>query len=165
MEEAIKARNDDKLLALPMKIEADTTEILYGKTRRNTPQPITIYGLLGKLTLDGYASAKLNHHDLTPDGTHAGGLHRVKINQTVPKCWIANKRRKRKATDAEPPPATWKETAAHLHDLSMVPNEYVMWTWYAHLVTEPYPVVMLQSPALVWSRTIHFTEGQIFQFA
>ena len=96
---------------------------------------------------------------------HAGGLDRWKIERAVEKWWVAAKSKKRKTVEGEPPAATWRDAASHLHDVSNVPNEIVMWTWYADLVTEPNPVVRMVSPALVWSRTIDFPEHAIFQFA
>ena len=76
------------------------------------------------------------------------------------------KTKKRKNSgDQEPQAATWKDAASYLHELENVPNEIVMWTWYADLVTEPNPVVRMVSPALVWSRTIDLQDNSIFQFA
>ena len=115
--------------------------------------------------MEGYHNTKLNLHTLTKDGAHAGGLDRWSIERVLEKWWVATKRRKRKATDAEPPPATWKDAAAHLHDPSNVPNELVMWIWNADLITDPTPIVRLLHPALVWSKTMDLEAGTIFQFA
>ena len=164
--EAAQKAREEKLLALPMKIEKDTTEILYGLQKTDPQHIITLYAVLGQLTIQGYAGARLNHHDLTKEGaTHAGGMHRMKITQTVPKVWIATKRRKRVANQDEPTPPTWREAAMHLYDHSKIPNEYVKWAWQAHLHKQPMPCVVLTAPALVWSKTISFSDGQIFQFA
>ena len=128
-------------------------------------QLLTIYGSLGKLALEGYSKLRLNLHTITKEGTHAGGLDRWTIARTVEKWWVAIKSKKRKTAEGEPPAATWRDAASHLHDVSNVPNEIVKWTWYVDLVTEPMPILRLVSPALVWSRTIDFPEQAIFQFA
>ena len=53
----------------------------------------------------------------------------------------------------------------HLHDRTHIPNEFVKWTWTVDLLTQPAAVLRMVSPALVWSRTIDFPDGAIFQFA
>ena len=149
---------------MPVVAATDTMEVLFCKGKKET-QLLTIYGLLGKLALEGYPNARLNLHTITKDGAHAGGLDRWSIERVVEKWWVASMRKKRRASGEEPPAATWRDAASHLHDVSNVPNELVMWTWYADLVTEPNPVVRMVSPALVWSRTIDFPANTIFQFA
>ena len=81
------------------------------------------------------------------------------------KYWVAAKRRMRHAGDAEPKPATWTDAAAHLHDTTNNPNGMVNWAWKVDMLTEPNAVLRLISPALLWSRTIDFSDGALFQFA
>ena len=161
--DALKARSEEQLLALPVVAATDTMEVLFCNGKET--QLLTIYGLLGKVALEGYPNARLNLHTLTKDGAHAGGLDRWSIERVVEKWWVASKRKKRKASEGEPPAATWRDAASHLHDVSNVPNELVMWTWYADLYLDPQPTVRLVSPALVWSRTLDLEAGAIFQFA
>ena len=160
---------EEKLLALPAEARTDTMEVLYMKDKQSKEtQLCTLYGLLGMLTLDGYPKVKLNLHSLEKDGTHPGGLERYKITRTAEKWWVANtKPRKRKANESEPAAvsANWQNAAMHLHDSTHIPNEFVKWTWTVDLLTQPAAVLRMVSPALVWSRTIDFPDGAIFQFA
>ena len=163
--DAAKA-TEEKLLALPAHAARDTMEVLFCREKGKIKDAdlITLYGLLGKLALDGYPNVRLNFHTLTKDGAHAGGLDRWRIDRAVEKFWVAAKPKKRKNDDT-PAERTWRSAANCLYDQSNIPNEFVMWAWFADLVTEPSPVVRLVSPALVWSRTIDFAENTIFQFA
>ena len=172
--EAMKSRSEDKVLVLKVTVTSDAMEVLYTgpasqKGKKNPPQVLTLYGLLGKLALEGYPNARVNYHTVMKDGEHAGGLDRWKVEVSHPKWWVANKNKKWKAGPSEPAPpapaASWKDAAAALHDLSNVPNEFVMWSWNADLLTDPTPVVRLVQPALVWSKTMDLAAGTIFQFA
>ena len=80
-------------------------------------------------------------------------------------CQKKRTKKRKNSGDQEPQAATWKDAASYLHNLEFVPNEMVMWTWYADLYLDPVPTVRLVSPALVWSRTMDLEAGFIFQFA
>ena len=105
--DATKA-TEEKLLALPVVMSDDKTEVLYqqsaGKKDPNSGQSITIYGLLGKLSLEGYHNVRLNLHTIQKNGQHEGSLDRWTIEKTLDKYWVASRSKKRKAIDSDQPP-------------------------------------------------------------
>ena len=57
--DAMKSRSEDKALVLKVIVTSDAMEVIYTglagqKGKKDPPQVLTLYGLLGKLALEGY---------------------------------------------------------------------------------------------------------------
>ena len=149
----------------------DIPQVIFSAKEKSKAKTFTLFGLLAKLSLEGYPDVPVNCHDIENAGSAAGGLSRFKVTCAQARVWRAKNPTKKRKEPEEPPaekaPGDWeaKDALACVSDTSQIPNQYVKILWYCDLVTAPEPVVRLVSPALCWTRTIDFQENQVIQFA
>ena len=165
---------DDKTFGATAALNSDADEVLYwAGAPRDKPKArlYTIYGLLAKLSLEGFPDISLNCHEVEAQaGASTGGLGRFKVSCVQAREWKPKKTKKRKGDEEEPvekAAGEWdaKDAAACLCDISQIPNQYVKIVWYCDLATKPEPLLRLVSPALCWANSYDFQENQVVQFA